>query len=284
MKTAVCCIIKQENLYLRDFIEYHKNIGFDNVILYDNNDEKGEYPQQVIGDHIRSGFVIYEDCRGKYPYQLEAYGKCYSKYATQFDWIAFIDCDEFIEITSGMKIHEYLSQSCFDKALVIPLYWLSYGDNGLLHYDKRPVYERFLIPKDPYLTNFHVFKFIIKCYKELKITFEDSNHFKWELTKSTPNFCSNTILANGEFKDDSKRLYDMCCYEGAYLKHYHTLTIDEFLTRRLGRRTYADGLSITKERILGIFWEFNEKTPEKEKIIDDFLDYYKIFEEINDKK
>ena len=44
MKVGVCVIIKNENLYIRDWVEYYKKIGFDTVILFDNNDLEGEYP------------------------------------------------------------------------------------------------------------------------------------------------------------------------------------------------------------------------------------------------
>ncbi len=64
MSTLICCIEKQENLYLRDFVEYYKKVGVDNIVMYDNNDVNGEYPQQVIGDYIANGFVIYKDATG----------------------------------------------------------------------------------------------------------------------------------------------------------------------------------------------------------------------------
>ena len=39
MKTAVIAIAKNENHYIREWVEYNKGIGFTNVILYDNFDE-----------------------------------------------------------------------------------------------------------------------------------------------------------------------------------------------------------------------------------------------------
>ena len=72
-KLAICAIEKLENLYLREWVEYYYKMGVDNIILYDNNDLDGEYPQWVIGDYISNGFVKYEDVRGKHRYQLDAY-------------------------------------------------------------------------------------------------------------------------------------------------------------------------------------------------------------------
>ena len=38
IKIALCCIAKKEDLYLKDYIEYYKKIGFCNIIFGDNNE------------------------------------------------------------------------------------------------------------------------------------------------------------------------------------------------------------------------------------------------------
>jgi len=50
-----------ENNYIREFVEHHKSIGFDNIVLYDNNDIDGEHFEDVISDYINSGYVILKD-------------------------------------------------------------------------------------------------------------------------------------------------------------------------------------------------------------------------------
>ena len=37
MSTAICAIAKNENLYLKEWVEYHKNIGINKIFIYDNN-------------------------------------------------------------------------------------------------------------------------------------------------------------------------------------------------------------------------------------------------------
>ena len=41
MKTALCAIAKNENLYIREWVEHYKNIGVSKIFLYDNNDING---------------------------------------------------------------------------------------------------------------------------------------------------------------------------------------------------------------------------------------------------
>ena len=48
---------KQENRYIREFVEHYKNYGVDKIYLYDNNDIKGEKFEDVINDYIEKEIV-----------------------------------------------------------------------------------------------------------------------------------------------------------------------------------------------------------------------------------
>ena len=63
-KICLCVIGKEENRYIREFVEYHKNYDVDKIYLYDNNDKNGEKFEDVIDDYIRSGFVELLDFKG----------------------------------------------------------------------------------------------------------------------------------------------------------------------------------------------------------------------------
>lgn len=278
MKLLLCCIVKMENLYLRDFVEFYKNMGVTNIVLYDNNDVNGEYPQQVIGDYISSGYVIYKDVRGKYRYQLEAYDQCYKEYRGQYDWIAFFDVDEYVEILDGRRFDEFLADPKFNDACTVAFYWIVYGDSGKLHYENKPVYDRFIIPADKaYDPEKNTFKMVVRGSENINIHFTDANSFMFEV-KDKPVF--NIVTPNGN-SIHPNFMYQDFSYECAYLKHYQTLTIDEFLCRRFGRRGYADkASSFTKDFVMDIFWFINERTPEKEQIVNEFFEHYKIDEDL----
>ena len=42
MKSAVCAVARNENAYLLEWIDYHLNLGFDKIFLYDNNDPEDD--------------------------------------------------------------------------------------------------------------------------------------------------------------------------------------------------------------------------------------------------
>ena len=276
MKTLICCIEKQENLYLRDFVEYYKKIGADNILLYDNNDVDGEYPQQVIGDYIADGFVIYKDARGKHRFQLDAYTECYNEYKDKYDWIAFFDIDEYMEILNGKTINEFLSDDRFSNSDAIFIYWLIFGDSGNLHYENKPVYERFVQYNEP-SERANTFKVILRCKPDAYISFFDANMFEWTLFTNRDFVVTDT---EGNLIQMGKE-YQSFNYNGALLKHYNTLSIEEFLYRRFGRRSYADRNSnFNKETVMNIFYTINEMTDEKERIINDFFDKFEFEDDL----
>ena len=87
MQTAVCAIAKLENNYIKEWVEYYLSIGFNKIILYDNNDLDGEDLSSPLSGYIKSGQVDIIDARGKQGYQVEAYNDCYQKYNSLVDWI-----------------------------------------------------------------------------------------------------------------------------------------------------------------------------------------------------
>ena len=98
MKVALCCICKNENDYIKEFVEYYKNIGFDNIIVYDNNDVNGEHIEDVINDYVQKGFVEILNWRGKEAPIFSVFNECYNNnkdksdnflylyYATELTW------------------------------------------------------------------------------------------------------------------------------------------------------------------------------------------------------
>ena len=64
--TAICLIAKQENRYIKEFINYYKKIKINKIFLYDNNDLNGEYFEDILSKYINNNFVEIVNYRGKY--------------------------------------------------------------------------------------------------------------------------------------------------------------------------------------------------------------------------
>jgi len=114
IKICLCTIGKNENSYIKEFVTYYKELGYNHIYLYDNNDIDNEKFEDIIYNEINKGFVTlinYRGIRGEnINPQLEAYKDCYEKYNMKYDWLSFFDIDEYLElIPKTLKIHDFLS-------------------------------------------------------------------------------------------------------------------------------------------------------------------------------
>ena len=52
IKIGLCMICKLENLYIQEFMDYYKKLGYNHIFIYDNNDINGERFEDVIQKEI----------------------------------------------------------------------------------------------------------------------------------------------------------------------------------------------------------------------------------------
>lgn len=261
MKVLLCCIGKNENRYVREFVEYYKKIGITKIRLYDNNDPDGEHFEEVIGDYIDDGFVEVIDYRGRKVCQLQAYSDCYSLKKYEYEWITFVDMDEYITLEKHKTIQEYLSQEKFSNYEIIKLCWLCYGDSGLIEYDNRPLQERFTQPAP--LDAKLYYNFPQNCSAKA-IVRGGLNEIVWH-DPHVPH--AQVRYCNAEGGDDGLGFNTKMLYNEAYIKHYTTKTAVEFLQKiKHGAPDRIHSLGF-KKQLKNLFFTYNEWTQEKEDIL-----------------
>lgn len=152
-KVAICIISKGMNQYLIEWVEHYKSLGFDKIIFYDNDfddeiiNNKGQY--NVIKSYIDEGFIIYYNWKNKKSstLQRDAYKDYMQKHKNDFDYTLFTDSDAFLDVKKYGNIKNFLLKNSkkFEKFEGIAISIVTYGDNGLVHNDGRPLKERFKI-------------------------------------------------------------------------------------------------------------------------------------------
>lgn len=263
-RIALCCIAKMENDYIRFFVEYYKNLHFDKIFIYDNNDIDGEKFEDVINDYIQSGFVEIIDFRGREVAQLPSYQDCYDRFNNQYDWIAFFDIDEFLTIADGNDdIHRFLNKKEFLPYQLLHINWKVYGDNDLLDNDGRNVIERFVEPL-PY--NTRMYSSNLPENNHIKsIVRGGLSYVKWKKNPHTPTsvgyHCCNPL---GESVDANSfaQEYD---FSVAFIRHYSTKTIGEWVRNKMKRGIPDRSVESWKETLnLEFFFRYNRRTDEKQ--------------------
>lgn len=184
MKVAICLIIKDENEYLEEWLTHHRNIGFKYFIIYDNC---SKYPVKhyldnelnLLEDNTIFVNIWKDDLHAS---QLRAYKHCCENYK-EFDYILFIDTDEFLYLKGYNTIQEYINSLPIFDALGI--YWRMYGGN----YTNNRIPEK---EYTKYYKNEHI-KSIVNPKKV--IDFKDPHKATLELGSKYIDELSNDIIS-----------------------------------------------------------------------------------------
>ena len=256
IKVCLCVVGKLENNYIREFISYYKKYGVDKIFLYDNNDINGEKFDYILSDYIRKKYVKIYNIRGKIAQQIKIYQHCYTSNYKIFNWLIFIDIDEFIFLKNYNNIKDFLSQRKFNKCQSIYLNWVKHTDNNLIYYDNRTLHERF--PEIYNKNNYCLGKTIIKGNLEnIKI-------------KSVHILDGKIGRCNG-LGNLFKPIYKIFCYKpdfnNNYIDHYEYKSTEEFINKiKKGDCTYGYNKNNMYIRI-NRYFRFNEITLEKISLI-----------------
>lgn len=240
MEIVICAIARLENRYIKEWIDYHLDLGFSHIYLYDNN----RVGEEQISDIIEKDSSRYKGRLTLIPYhdvenwpQMQAYGDCWEH--RNFDWVLFIDIDEFFTFGTDWKgernIHAFVNK--YEKNTdAILLNWMCFGDNGHLQYENKPVTVRF--PK-PLPLNFSLTNIWGKQ--------PENGHVKTLIHHTADFHLLGPHVGKGNYSccnADGKVVENTSwqphqTYSNAYIRHYVTKSISEYLDSKT-KRSLAD--------------------------------------------
>jgi hypothetical protein len=214
---VLCVIAKNENLYIKEFVEYYKNLGIKKIYLYDNNDINDENFNTILNKYINSEFVKIKNIRGKSEIKTLVYNHCYQTNFNKYSWFLFLDVDEYLYIKNNRTLLNFLSDDRFLNCNSIFINYNEYGDSDLLEFDNRSIFQRFT--KSRYgicgksLTRGGIKNAKIDIYKPLYIN----------------NYCNSEGESEELFKN--KISSSKIVVYNAEIKHFITKSLEEFYQR-----------------------------------------------------
>lgn len=135
---SIVAIVKNEGLYIAEWIEYHIIVGVNKFYIYDN--DSNDNLKDILRPYIEKNIVEYIYYPGKAK-QVPAYNDAIRRFRMQTYWMATIDIDEFIVPISTQTIPEFLQD--FEDDSGIEINWMIYGSNGQKFRTNELVIERF---------------------------------------------------------------------------------------------------------------------------------------------
>lgn len=116
---------RDEAHYLDEWINYYIAAGVRHLFLYNNFSADGFQP--VLASHIAAGIVTLIDWPHK-PASPAAEEDCIRRAIGRYEWVGFLDADEFVVIKDGRSIPDFLRE--FGNAPGVALHWYYFGSNG----------------------------------------------------------------------------------------------------------------------------------------------------------
>ena len=231
-KIAICAVIKDEHQYLDEWITYHKNLGIEYIHLYEDEGSKSHNDICSKYDNVFLTQLSHFISDIKTSKQLYLYNGFIRKYINKYDYVFFIDLDEFVTFEDGYNM-EHLINICNKNGAVL-LYWKYYGANGIIDNPNCNVVDAYTKPlhKINDILNFNSVGYPYKSFVRLKGQHKDNymkhhhihylakpisfgkynvcwlNHY---ITKSWVEWCDR-ILKRGQIVKDFRKLDDFFLY------------------------------------------------------------------------
>lgn len=151
---ALVAIFQDEASFLREWIEFHKQVGVQHFYLYNNNSTDNY--QEVLSEYVKTGLVDLIEWPSVnnswhnfcYKIQPNAYWDAAQRALGVAKWLVIIDTDEFLfpvqerTITNCLKKH-------FKNAVGVYVNWQLYGTSGVFAVAKNELMIEKLTMKAP---------------------------------------------------------------------------------------------------------------------------------------
>lgn len=209
---AIQTIARQEERYLKEWIEHHLNLGIDFIYIYDNNDEDGldDFLKSVLNKEAYNKIEVIPWHEPMDFQQFAALEDCINKHKFDIKWLLTIDVDEFLALE--MSLCDFLEE--FKYASEIYLSWQSFNANGQLYYEDKPVMERFT---ETY--------FCRDGGGQGKIFFRPTRLNNWGIHSATLTKGTTVNVLHQEIDAPQSQTR---IYKKAWIKHYFTKSLEEW--------------------------------------------------------
>lgn len=214
----ICAIIKDEQEYLKEWLDYHFSLGFDKIYLYQDYGSKShssitdQYNNVILTEVQDLGIQNY----GTSMTQYEVYN--YHLQNTKADWLLLIDIDEFLMFDKGYDLDKLTQE--FKDYNGIWLSWLLYSANGHINKPLGKVMDNYTKPVDN------------GCYCDKNPQW---NFKSFVNVNKTRNLLTIHAVEGGVHTDFNDDILGNQCYSKAWINHYFCKSWEDYCNRMLKR-------------------------------------------------
>jgi hypothetical protein len=122
---SIVAIYRDEAVYLREWLEFHRIVGVERFFLYNNFSIDAH--REVLAPYIEEGTVVLREWP-VFPGQIPAYDDALRRHGHESRWIAFIDLDEFLFSPTLRPVPEILRD--YESHPGVLATWAVFGSSG----------------------------------------------------------------------------------------------------------------------------------------------------------
>lgn len=214
MKIAICTIMKNGHEYLDEWLTYNFQLGFDNIFIYEDYDSDSHLDicKEYNGVILSNINDIIKTDKKDLARQLKVYNAWIDKYRDEYDWVAFIDLDEFIVLDNNVELKAFLTE--YVEYPGIFLFWKIFTANGYIDNPRTPLLTTYTdvypLPLPYFLANS-----AYKSFVNLKVAKKMADH--------------HTVLDGVDVNKKLNKIHII--YDKAWINHYFTRSWEEWVDR-----------------------------------------------------
>ncbi|MBS0980968.1 glycosyltransferase family 2 protein [Acetobacter thailandicus] len=230
MKAAIVLFVKNEVTDISDWISWHLSIGFDKIFIYDDHSDDGTFEIcSILSDfyNIELKKTNIESETNFFIRQKLSYFDACKNSSNKYDWICFLDSDEYLYLDEDDSIKSFLSS--YEDCNAIALNWCIYGSSNKTIKDHIPIYKSFVFHSSRELNDNRLVKSIIRpCFYTFNYT--DPHRF---------------YLENEEYRDSLGEKFEWdgstknIEWKRARINHYICRSMEHYINR-IKRRIGSD--------------------------------------------
>ena len=139
---SICLIIRDENEYLLEWLNWHIAAGVEHFYIYDHGSEYSvKQFVSELGFDICEKVTVIDWCGSHDDAQPDAYNDCLKRFGDESRWIGFIDADEQVRIKNGQALPKFLKK--YEKYAGVMAVWLLYDADGQVKSGEGLLRDRF---------------------------------------------------------------------------------------------------------------------------------------------
>lgn len=218
---ALFCRVCNEARFLAEWIEYYLAAGVRHFFFYESFSSDNYL--EVLRPFIDRGLITLLNDWPYIPVSPAAEHDCILRAAGRFEWVGFLDSDEFVVIKDHRSLGEFLSD--YRQVPAVCLHWVFFGSNGHKQRPSGPVIYEYT-RRDARI-NIHVKPFV----QPQQVT-RCRNPHSWY-------YRGMQFAVNENFSKIGGSLSAPPSASKAWINHYHHKSEEDYLAK-MRRKTLAD--------------------------------------------